>query len=380
MPVLLLSKKSITRSLSKKWDSVRGNNNSNYKTRSSSSPSTDKDEDEVAVVSDTSLDDSDSSGGDEENAAEKYGYGDAVPDTETKSFPRRLSTRNSIRRRSSICRQKSLSFSEDQHDDDKNVPFHPTRAPRRRFSIKGPTRARAAARRRRASIATCTVNTASSSSIEKPSTQVLEIRVPRRRDSIQRRTSITFHENVNNVRKIQAISQVKGASVKQELGCQDSEDTTHIKKKICALIDKVDATSGHYDGNKYGTHGLEHYTSHNHEWSLIEEEERSPSGPETSTIQYDHDHNNHEDNTHKLYYSVYDDDDAIMMGEDGDNEYYEYEANNEDYDEDDDTMTMIEYNMTYTEADDDARFCQVTTNADTRTRSRPMNKVGKYRQ
>merc|ERR1712238_459171 len=84
-----------------------------------------------------------------------------------------------------------------------------------------PTRARAA--RRRASIATCTT-----SSIEEelacgtiqPS-QVLEIRVPGRRESIKRRTSITFNEDVN-VRKIQAISKVKGA-VKEELWFQDME-------------------------------------------------------------------------------------------------------------------------------------------------------------
>merc|ERR1712238_422262 len=90
---------------------------------------------EAAIVSDTSSDDSDSGG--EENAAEKYGYGDAVPDTETtKAFPRRLSTRNSLRR------QQPLS-STDQNDDE-NLPFHPERAPRR-SSIKGtcPTRARA---------------------------------------------------------------------------------------------------------------------------------------------------------------------------------------------------------------------------------------------
>merc|ERR1712194_502101 len=113
-------------------------------------------------------------------------------------------------------------------------------------------------------------------------------------------------------------------------------------------------------------------------------EEYPPSGPETSTLQYDHDHDNYDDATYKLYYSVYDDDDdhIIMREDDEDNEdseYYEYEANNEVY-EDDDTMTMIEYNMTYTELDDHAFFCQVTTNAETRKRSRPMNKVGKYRQ
>merc|ERR1712194_984613 len=268
-----MGKKSITRSLSKKWDSVRGNNNSNYKTtRLSSSPSTDKDEDEVAVVSDTSLDDSDSSsGGDEDNAAEKYGYGDAAPDTENtkSSFPKRLSTRhtirrrsstrNSIRRRSSICREKPLTLSED-NDDDENLPFHPERAPRR-SSIKGtcPTRARA---RRRASIATCTNNAVSieeelASGTLQPS-QVLEIRVPGRRESIQRRTSITFNEDVK-VQKIQAISKVKGA-VKQELWFQDSE-YTHIKQKIRAVLDKVDAASSgqYYDRNKYCTRGLEKY-------------------------------------------------------------------------------------------------------------------------
>jgi len=384
MPALL-SKISINRSLSKKWNYVRGNNNDNDNDNNCSKTSNNISSCiKAAVVSDTSSDDSDSSGG--EDAAERYGYGDAAPDTETKSFPRRLSTRNSIRRRSSICRQKQLLLNEDT--DDENLPFHPERAPRR-SSVKGscPTRARAA--RRRASISTCTANTASAS-IEKelasgtiqPS-QVLEIRVPGRRESIKRRTSITSNEDVNNVRKIQAISQVKGAVDKQELWCQDFE-YTQIKKKIRALIEKVDST-GKFDGKEYCTRGLEKYTSNNHVWSMIEEE-RPSSGPETSTIQYDHDHDhdndNHDDDTHKLYYSVYDDDEEdVIMGENDDNEYYDYEANNEDYEEDeDDTMNMIEYNMTYNESDDNAFFCQVTTNTDTTRRSRPTNKIGKYRQ
>merc|ERR1712194_163142 len=264
--------------------------------------------------------------------AEKYGYGDAAPDTENtkSSFPKRLSTRNSIRRRRSICRQKRLSFSEDPNGDDRNLPFHPERAPRRRSSIKGtcPTRARAAARRR-ASIAPCTANSTSSSFEEElanripQSSQVFKIRLPKRRDSIQRRTSITFNDkDINNVRKIEAISQVKeGAVVKQELGCQDIEYTQQIKKKIRALIDKIDAASGHYyNGTEYGTRGLEE---------------------ETSTIQYDHDddNDNHDDDNQKLYYSVYDDDDDIIMGEDDDNEYYKYEAANEDFYEEDEDDT-----------------------------------------
>jgi len=277
MPALL-SKKSITRSLSKKWNSVRGNNNNNYSKTSNDissiiidevegstfydgynycvrpSSTADKSVPEAEVVSDTSSDDSDSSGG-EDNAAEKYGYGDAVPDTETKSFPKRLSTRNSIRQRGSIVRQKPLSLNEDNNDDE-NLPFHPERAPRR-SSIKGtcPTRARA---RRRASIATCTnvvsIEEELASGTIQPS-QVLEIRVPGRRDSIKRRTSITFNEDVN-VRTIQAISNVKGA-VKQELWFQDIE-YSQIKKKTRALIEKVDST-GTFDGKKYCTRGLEKY-------------------------------------------------------------------------------------------------------------------------
>merc|ERR1712085_168905 len=88
--------------------------------------------------------------------------------------------------------------------------------------------------------------------------QVLEIRVPGRRESIQRRTSITFNEDVK-VQKIQALSKVQGA-VKQELWFQDSE-YTQIKQKIRAVIDKVDAAASgqYYDRNKYCTRGLEKY-------------------------------------------------------------------------------------------------------------------------
>merc|ERR1712085_106239 len=112
--------------------------------------------------------------------------------------------------------------------------------------------------RRRASIATCTnaisIEEELASGTIQPS-QVLEIRVPGRRGSIKRRTSITFNEDVN-VRNIQAISKVKGA-VKEELWFQDIE-YSQIKKKTRALIDKVDA-SGTFDGKKYCTRGLEKY-------------------------------------------------------------------------------------------------------------------------
>merc|ERR1712085_143865 len=115
--------------------------------------------------------------------------------------------------------------------------------------------------RRRASIATCTnavsIEEELASGTIQPS-QVLEIRVPGRRGSIKRRTSITFNEDVT-VQKIQALSKVKGA-VKQELWFQDIE-YTQIKQKIRTVIEKVDAASPgqYYDRNKYFTRGLEKY-------------------------------------------------------------------------------------------------------------------------
>jgi len=118
-------------------------------------------------------------------------------------------------------------------------------------------------------------------------------------------------------------------------------------------------------------------SSQNHVWSVIEG--NSPaSGPESSTIQYDHENEiDYDDDTKKLYYSVYDDDDDDMIMGEGDDNEYEYE----DYEEDEDDTMMIDYNMTYTEADDDARFCQVTTDAVTRTRShKKSTQIGKYRK
>jgi len=245
-----VTKKSITRSLSKKWNLVRGNKKKN------NIPA----EEEAAIVSDTSSEDSDSSGGDED-IAEQYGYGGATRDTGTKSFPKRLFTRNSIRRRNSICRQTPLSLNGNEHEyDDETLPFDPHRAPQR-SSIKGTCPQRAHARaRRRASIVTCTfvssIEEELASGTLQPS-QVVEIWVPGRREesTITRRTAITFNEDIN-VRKIQAILNVKGA-VKQELWYQAVE-YLQIKQKTRALIDKVDAL-GHCDGKKYCTRGLEKY-------------------------------------------------------------------------------------------------------------------------
>jgi len=276
-----LTEKSITCLFSKKWNSVRGSNN--VKTDSiivdaavdsDAVPNTSYNEKTVpesVVVSDTSSEDEDNDSGDDEDA-KKYGYGDTSPDTDndsnnnllTKAFPKRLSTRNSIRqqrRSSNICRQTPLSLNEHGNDDDdENLPFDPQRAPRR-SSIKGSCPQRARAARRRAHIATCTASIPATSIEEElasgklqPS-QVLEIRVPGRRESIKRRRSITFNDDVN-VLKIQAISKVEGAD-KNELWFQTNE-YIQIKKKTRDLLRKVDS-NGAFNGKKYCTRGLERY-------------------------------------------------------------------------------------------------------------------------
>jgi len=233
---------------------------------SPSSPDYEKTVPEAVVVSDTSSDDDSSE--DEKDDAEKYGYGEAAPDSDdvvAAKLPRRLSTRRASvgvgrRRRSSISRQQPLTLNEGNGEDDENLPFHPQRMPRR-SSLKGSCPQRAA--RRRASIGTCTMTPAERRmSIEEeiaigaidPS-QVLEVNLPGRRESIKRRRSIQFNEDVN-VRKIQPTSKVKGA-VKKELWFQDDEYST-IKKKTRALLDKVDS-NGVVNGKKYCTRGLEKY-------------------------------------------------------------------------------------------------------------------------
>merc|ERR1711988_2089180 len=85
--------------------------------------------------------------------------------------------------------------------------------------------------------------------------QVIEVKLPMRRESIKRRRSIQFDEDVN-VRKIQPTTSVKGA-VKKELWFQDDEYST-IKKKTRALLGKVDS-NGVVNGKKYCTRGLEKY-------------------------------------------------------------------------------------------------------------------------
>jgi len=208
------------------------------------------------MVSDTSSDDDgdssadDDDDDDDDDAADKYGYGDASPDTEkAPQMPRRLSSRAEIgRRRSSITRQTPLNLNSADDivngdgDDDENLPFHPKRTPRR-SSLKESCPVRA--QRRRASIGICKDQRA----------QFIEVKLPMRRESIKRRRSIQFDEDVN-IRSIQPTTSVTGADKKQ-LWFQDEEYST-IKKKTRALLEKVDS-KGVVNGKKYCTRGLEKY-------------------------------------------------------------------------------------------------------------------------
>jgi hypothetical protein len=289
MPALL--KKSFTRSFSKKWNSVTGKNSTSKTSGVDDTPAiiTSDDHDEygcslqpspldilkenmgtpspyyegppqAGVVSDTSSDD-DSSG--EEDAAQKYGYGEAEPDSEQSQMPKRLSSRIDAGRRSraSISRQTPLNLSngvDDDSDDDENLPFHPKRTPRRsslKVSQHGPGR-------RRASLGICQDRRTSIKEIEEDvaagllaKSQVIEVKLPMRRESVTRRVSIQFDEDVY-VRKILPSTSVKGAD-KNEMWFQDDEYST-IKKKTRALLEKVDS-NGVVNGKKYCTRGLEKY-------------------------------------------------------------------------------------------------------------------------
>lgn len=297
---------SFSRSFSKKWTSVTGKNNSSESASVAFTPVIESDDEtnfdiydgfssaknpspldmlkenmstpspyyegppEAAIVSDTSSSDDDSSGDEHEDAAEKYGYGDASPDTEvaTTQMPRRLLTRKADagRRRSSIARQIPLDLvvGDNDSDDDENLPFHPKRTPRR-SSLKQESGIQGRAQRRLTQSCT-TGNTCQErerrASIKKDlasgvlaKSQVIEVKLPMRRESVTRRRSITFHEDIN-VRQIQPTTSVKGAD-KRELWFQDDEFYT-IKKKTRALLNKVDS-NGVVNGKKYCTRGLEKY-------------------------------------------------------------------------------------------------------------------------
>jgi len=299
MPNLLASKKSFSRSLSKKWNSVltggggglgggskHDNNRKKYGAKVISLDRSDEEEvpstvkggpPPVQQVSDTSSDESE--GEDEaEDAAAKYGYGEAAPSSEVTSdaatpMPRRLSTRASVgfgnggarntSRRASIQRQTPLHFDDEDDNgaDDGNLPFHPRRMPRRSSMKNSACPLRVS---RRASIGTPHELQQRRLSMEAElaigaidATQIYEIQMPNqcRRESIKRRRSIQFNEEVN-VRSIQAVSHVPGA-IKHELWFQEAEYST-IKKKTRALLEKVDQ-NGIVNGKKYCTRGLEKY-------------------------------------------------------------------------------------------------------------------------
>jgi len=233
----------------------------------------------VQQVSDTSSDESEGEDDEEaDDAAAKYGYGEAAPSREGTSdaatpMPRRLSTRASVgfrnggarntSRRASIQRQAPLHFDDedDKEADDGQLPFHPRRMPRRSSMKNSACPLRVS---RRASIGTPHELQQRRLSMEADlargtldATQIYEIQLPNqcRRESIKRRRSIQFNDEVN-VRSIQAVSHVPGA-IKHELWFQEAEYST-IKKKTRALLEKVDQ-HGIVNGKKYCTRGLEKY-------------------------------------------------------------------------------------------------------------------------
>lgn len=236
---------------------------------------------EAVVVSS----DEDSSDDDSQNAAEKYGYGEASPDSDGTSaadkygygeaFPdsdkivssdayhraslARRNSRRSIRdRRASIGGLPPTPILSENGVNDPKVPFHPHRTPRR-SSMKGSSPAAAA---RRASISASTCDAMDISILKEVDPKaVLEVKLPGRRGSITRRRSITFNEDVN-VRSIQPAKTL--ASEPEKLWFQDDE-YAKIKRKTRALLDKVDHDTGLVNGKKYCTRGLEGYMQPSHQ-------------------------------------------------------------------------------------------------------------------
>lgn len=241
----------------------------------SKAPATEELAPEAVVISS----DEDSSDDDSQDAAEKYGYGEASPDSDAKSaadkygygeaFPdsnikigsstayhrASLARRN---RRASIGGQPSTPILSQNDVNDPKVPFHPHRMPRR-SSLKGSSPAAAA---RRASIGATTGDAIDISILKEVDPKaVLEVKLPGRRGSVTRRRSITFNEDVN-VRSIQPAKTL--ASEPEKLWFQDDE-YAKIKRKTRALLDKVDYDTGLVNGKKYCTRGLEGYMQPSHQ-------------------------------------------------------------------------------------------------------------------
>jgi len=291
MPALFQKKNNLTHSISKKWNKLTTTKKvgvsvdespvlatqSKKKKERKSSPRVQEQEQEqqqqsheVQVVSDTSCDEAESSDDDEQDAS-KYGYGDASPDCEkdivdvTAAAADMLSlnpasTRSSRRMSSSTSSHRRRRNSISTPDDNANLPFHPQRMPRR-SSLKGSS---PYSRDRRASIGACTMPTANATSTiiennnedEDDEKRIIKVQLPGRRESIKRRRSIIFNEDVN-VRKITPAKTLTKEGTPDSLWFQDNE-YSKIKKKCRALLQKVDA-NGVVDGKKYCTRGLERY-------------------------------------------------------------------------------------------------------------------------
>lgn len=208
----------------------------------------------------SSSEDSSSSSEDENDAAEKYGYGDAAPDEPKPEKVLGISTpqykRASLNRRTRRASISSTPPTADNIHDSVNVPFHPQRTPRR-SSLKSANNKTSPMRR--ATVAALEdIDLKALEEIDPD--RVLEVQLPGRRESIKRRRSIIFNEDVH-VRKIQPAKTLTNKP--KELWFQDAEYTT-IKRKTKALLNSVDRKTGLVNGKKYCTRGLERYLEPSH--------------------------------------------------------------------------------------------------------------------
>mmetsp|Transcript_25200 Transcript_25200/g.28786 ORF Transcript_25200/g.28786 Transcript_25200/m.28786 type:complete len:377 (-) Transcript_25200:140-1270(-) len=210
------------------------------------------------VPSDTSSDeftsdDDEFTSDDESDAADKYGYGEAAPDepkVQQMGLPSPQYRRASISRRNRRASISIIPTLENFIGDSMNAPFDPQRTPRR-SSLKGASKSSAL---RRASIGAFSYDALDIQLLQEIAPEaVYEVQLPGRRESITRRRSITFNNDVE-IRNIQPAKNLTNKP--NELWLQDDEYHT-IEKETQVLLDAVDKETD--DGNKYCVRGLEQY-------------------------------------------------------------------------------------------------------------------------
>mmetsp|Transcript_27104 Transcript_27104/g.30282 ORF Transcript_27104/g.30282 Transcript_27104/m.30282 type:complete len:243 (+) Transcript_27104:1-729(+) len=158
--------------------------------------------------------------------------------------------RASISRRNRRASISIIPTLENFIGDSMNAPFDPQRTPRR-SSLKGASKSSAL---RRASIGAFSYDALDIQLLQEIAPEaVYEVQLPGRRESITRRRSITFNNDVE-IRNIQPAKNLTNKP--NELWLQDDEYHT-IEKETQVLLDAVDKETD--DGNKYCVRGLEQY-------------------------------------------------------------------------------------------------------------------------